>query len=74
MYNQIIGSLSFKLRIFLDSDHLDSFIPRIYRDTLYLIILKRMILIREKFEGMPEILNPPNNNNSVEAQSSQIRA
>ena len=66
MYNQIIGSLSFKLRIFLDSDHLDSFIPRIYRDTLY--------LIREKFEGMPEILNPPNNNNSVEAQSSQIRA
>lgn len=73
MYNQIIGSLSFKLRIFLDSDHLDSFIPRIYRDILYLIIL-RMILIREKFEGMPEILNPPNNNNSVEAQSSQIRA
>lgn len=43
MYNQIIGSLSFKLRLFL-------------------------------FEGMPEILNPPNNNNSVEAQSSQIRA
>ena len=31
-------------------------------------------MIREKFEGMPEILNPPNNNNSVEAQSSQIRA
>ena len=30
MYNQIIGSLSFKLRIFLDSDHLDTWIHTKY--------------------------------------------